>query len=95
MSIFNEIMENPIRIGINSNSQYELRITLSEFKGKDYISIRKYYREAPEDMSPLEEAQNPSKIYLPTKKGINLTIEQFIQVMEKALPLYEELIKEE
>lgn len=91
MSVHDEIKKNPIRIVVNSDT--EIWITVLEFKEKDYIGIRKYYREAPEDMTPLEEAKNPAEIYKPTKKGISLTPQQFIQVMEEILPLYEDMIK--
>ena len=61
------------------NSFEEVRISLTEFKGKDLIDIRVYYQpEGEEEMRP-------------TKKGITISPEKFselkkgIQQLEKAL----------
>ena len=62
------------------NSFEEVRISLTNFKGKDLIDLRVYYR--PDDGEEM----------LPTKKGITISLEKFsdlknaILALEKALP---------
>ena len=62
------------------NSFEEVRISLTNFKGKDLIDLRVYYR--PDDGEEMR----------PTKKGITISLEKFselknaILTLEKALP---------
>ncbi|WAC06343.1 MAG: transcriptional coactivator p15/PC4 family protein [Thermodesulfobacteriota bacterium] len=62
------------------NSFEEVRISLTNFKGKDLIDLRVYYR--PDDGEEMR----------PTKKGITISLEKFselksaILALEKALP---------
>ena len=69
------------------NSFEEVRISLTNFKGKDLIDLRVYYR--PDDGEEMR----------PTKKGITISLEKFselknaILALEKALPKKETWLK--
>ena len=69
----------------------EIRITLKEFKGVDYVDIRKYYFDPPQDSSSKEDAERPAEFFKPTKKGISLDINQFKEAMKTLVPVLEEL----
>lgn len=64
------------------NSMEEVRVSLTEFKGKDLIDIRVYYQ--PEDG---EEKR-------PTKKGITISPEKFPELKKAILALEKALQKE-
>jgi hypothetical protein len=61
----------PITKTIDLNSVNQLRITVSEFQGKQRLDIRHWYREGMSEWNP-------------TKKGINLSIDS-IGEFRKAL----------
>lgn len=50
-------------------AQEEVRVSLSEFKGKQYIDLRIYY-------------ENEDGEWKPTKKGVALNVEHFHKLME-------------
>jgi hypothetical protein len=63
------------------NSFEEVRISLTEFKGKELIDIRVYYQpEGEEDMRP-------------TKKGITISPEKFPE-LQKGLLALENVLKQ-
>lgn len=63
------------------NSFEEVRISLTEFKGKDLIDIRVYYQpEGEEEMRP-------------TKKGITISPEKFSE-LKKGIQSLEKVLKE-
>jgi len=64
------------------NSMEEVRVSLTEFKGKDLIDLRVYYQ--PEDG---EEKR-------PTKKGITISPEKFPELKKAILALEKVLQKQ-
>jgi len=63
------------------NSFEEVRISLTEFKGKELIDIRVYYQpEGEEEMRP-------------TKKGITISLDKFPE-LQKGLAALEKTLKE-
>lgn len=63
------------------NSFEEVRISLTEFKGKDLIDLRVYYR--PEDGEEMR----------PTKKGVTISPEKFPELKKAILELEKALQK--
>lgn len=53
-----------------------IRIQINEFKGKEYLDIRKFYKDL--DTEELK----------PTRKGISMPLEISGEVLEKALNIY-------
>ena len=70
-----------IIVRIKSNSM-EIRITGTNRDGIDYIDVRKFYHDPPDDSSPQEDLKRPEDHFKPTKKGISLTSEQWKEVLE-------------
>jgi len=68
------------RIGVSSSQ--EIWITERNFKGVDYIDVRKFYFDPPESSSPQEDAKRPKEFFKPTKKGISLTVGQWIEALK-------------
>ena len=68
------------RIGISSS--HEVWITERNFKGVDYIDVRKFYFDPPKSSSSREDAKRPGEFFKPTKKGISLTAEQWKEVFK-------------
>jgi hypothetical protein len=64
------------------NSMEEVRVSLTEFKGKDLIDLRVYYQ--PEDG---EEKR-------PTKKGITISPEKFPE-LKKAILALEKVLQQQ
>jgi len=67
---------------IGHSSSQEIWITERNYKGVDYIDIRKFYFDPPKDSSSQEDAKRPQEFFKPTKKGISLTPEQWKEVFE-------------
>jgi len=67
---------------IEKNSMEEVRVSLTEFKGKELIDLRVYYQ--PEDG---EEKR-------PTKKGITISPEKFPELKKAILALEKVLQKQ-
>lgn len=67
---------------IGYSSSQEIWITEKSFKGIDYIDVRKFYFDPPENSSSQEDAKRPEKFFKPTKKGISLTVEQWKEVLK-------------
>ena len=65
------------------NSFEEVRISLTNFKGKDLIDLRVYYRT--DDGGEMR----------PTKKGITISLEKFSELKNAILALEEVLPKKE
>ena len=65
------------------NSFEEVRISLTNFKGKDLIDLRVYYR--PDDGEEMR----------PTKKGITISLEKFSELKNAILALEKALLKKE
>lgn len=63
------------------NSFEEVRISLTEFKGKDLIDLRVYYR--PDDGEEMR----------PTKKGVTISPEKFPELKKAILELEKALQK--
>jgi len=57
---------------VSRNESTEIRVTVSEFKGKKYVGIREYSNWS---TTPLEEKK-------PTKKGINIPVDLWPEVKE-------------
>lgn len=72
----------------NGGSQ-EIRVSRSVYKGKEYVDIRKYYLDAPEESTPAQLADPPEEFFKPTTKGISLPPDTFMLLMDEGLdPLY-------
>jgi len=56
-------------LGCNKNSLEKIKITLHEFKGHKLLDIRVYY-------------ENDKKEFLPTRKGISLSLNLFPKLLE-------------
>jgi hypothetical protein len=67
----------------NGSAGSEVRVTRTEFKGKEYIDIRKYY--LPDEVEIQEGAPASADLFKPTTKGIMLTPERFQELMDEAL----------
>ncbi|MBW1679676.1 MAG: transcriptional coactivator p15/PC4 family protein [Deltaproteobacteria bacterium] len=63
------------------NSFEEVRVSLTEFKGKELIDLRIYYQ--PEDIEEMR----------PTKKGITISTEKFPELKKAILALEKTLEK--
>lgn len=68
------------RIGVSSSQ--EIRVMEVNFKGTDYIDVRKFYFDPPKKSTCREDAERPEEFFKPTKKGISLTAEQWKEVLE-------------
>jgi hypothetical protein len=68
------------RIGVSSSQ--EIWVTERNFKGVDYIDVRKFYFDPPDKSSSYEDAKRPKEFFKPTKKGISLTAEQWKETLE-------------
>jgi len=78
-----------IRLGNGGGG--EIRIRVSEWKGKTYIDVRKWYFDPPANSTPREDAERPADFFKPTAKGISLAPEQWEQI----LPELNKLAKKE
>ena len=67
---------------IGHSSSQEIWITERDYKGVNYIDVRKFYFDPPKDSSSREDAERPEEFFKPTKKGISLTAEQWKEVLE-------------
>jgi len=67
---------------IGHSSSQEIWIKERSFKDVDYIDVRKFYFDPPENSSSQEDAKRPKEFFKPTKKGISLTPEQWKEVFE-------------
>lgn len=75
--------EERIIARIMNGSSSEIRIRETSYKGVDYIDVRKFYFDPPDESHPAEDAKKPAEFFKPTKKGISLRPEQWSEVMEK------------
>jgi|26BtaG_2_1085354.scaffolds.fasta_scaffold02038_8 hypothetical protein len=80
--------ENGVR-RLPNGSTGEIRIRISEFKGKTYVDIRKWYFSPPENSTPQEDADRPAEFFKPTTKGISLTPEQWENVVPEIKQILE------
>jgi hypothetical protein len=70
----------------------ETRVTRSLYKGVEYVDIRKYYLDAPDNATAQQMAEPPAEFFKPTPKGISLTPDKFMELMEEVLnPLYDDI----
>lgn len=65
---------------IENGSQNEIRVRQSEYKGKTYIDVRKWYFSPPDDSTVMQDVERPAEFFRPTQKGISLSPEQWTEI---------------
>lgn len=77
-----ENKEQEIFVEFEKNSRENVKISLSEFKGKKLVDLRIWYFDKGEDT------------YKPSKKGLSVSLEKFAELKD-ALNKFESMIEEQ
>jgi hypothetical protein len=92
-------MEHEKILAYVGNGDGGIIVKTGVFGGKRVVDVRKYYRKWDDvNMQSFLERVNHGEVVmdglLPTKKGVMLTEEQFVTIMQEGyIPLYEKIMK--
>jgi len=78
-------------ITIGEGNGVIIKVSYREYKAKDYIDIRKWYFNPPDNATTQQMAERPDSFYAPTAKGISLTPQQFIELMDELVKIHKPL----